>query len=160
MPAQHDRVTVSSKLGSPGVVQLRTPDNRLRHPSWRGLRTDRAPLLGAGEHPNRSPGRRTTRWAHREALLQLARAAQCLAVAVVLGPSVCAATRRVPANRRVPETFVRATHARIQDMLAASGDQPPAGFTAEVVVRPDGPVRIAGRLPDGHRDAAWACDRR
>lgn len=96
---------------------------------------------------------------HRETLLQLARAARCPAVAVVLDVSLAEGLRRNAlrtGSRRVPETFVRSTHARIQDMLAESGDRPAAGFAAAVVVRPDGTVRIAGRMPDAHRNAAWA----
>ena len=45
MPAHHGKITESSNFGlaHSAIVQLRTPEHRLRHPSWRGLRTDRSP---------------------------------------------------------------------------------------------------------------------
>jgi bifunctional non-homologous end joining protein LigD len=43
MLTQRDRITRSRGLAHSTVVQLRTPDGRMRHPSWRGLRPDRTP---------------------------------------------------------------------------------------------------------------------
>ena len=46
----HEPVTPRSRLGSLGGSPVRTPDGRIRHPSWRGLRPDRTPGK-ARRHP-------------------------------------------------------------------------------------------------------------
>jgi hypothetical protein len=56
--------------------------------------------------------------------------------------------------RRVPETFVMATHARVQDMLGETVEQVLRGCAAAVVVRADSSVWVAGRPSDGNQDAA------
>jgi protein phosphatase len=96
---------------------------------------------------------------HRQQLLDLAEAVHRPAVAVVLDVPLVECLRRNArrsGSRRVPEAFVRVTHASIQQMLRAAGEQPPPGFAAAVLTRPDGTVRVTGHLPAACRDAAWA----
>lgn len=98
--------------------------------------------------------------AHRETMLDLARACGVPAVAVVfdIPLDVCRQRNaRRHGARRVPDDFVRATHERIRGSLPVTGPQPPAGFVAAIVVGVD-QTRTLGQLPGGCRDA-WRLSR-
>lgn len=60
-----------------------------------------------------------------------------------------------PQPRRVPEPFVRTTHARVAAEFPHATVQHPAWFEFGLWLVHDGPAQVGGVVPARHRSASW-----